>query len=220
MRRSLLITLMALGAVVTLLSTTGVIAVFNDSADTPENSFTTGELAATADIVVGQADAALQTESCDVLGENFDLAFFSTGGEPGTNTAGPHICIRNVGSGSVALSVLTFDVADTETGCTGDEGAVDTTCGVEGGVAQEGELSSVVSQDFFEEDCATGQDIRASGDHVDALGGSGFSLNRTIAPDEEVCFHVILGYHPAPAAATIAQTDELTWKLRFTGTAA
>lgn len=224
MRRSLLITVMALGAVITLLGTTGVIAVFNDSADTPANAFETAALAATADIVVAQTnlDGANPCVPADgVFRQNFDIAFFSTGGVPGTTLPGPHICIRNAGSGTVALSASSFDVVDTDPGCTGDEGVVDTTCGPVGGVPQEGELSPLVTQGFYEEDCDTGAPAAAGrGDSIAALEGTALPLDRSIAPGEEVCFRIVLDYYPLQSAATIAQTDEVTWKLRFTGTAA
>jgi predicted ribosomally synthesized peptide with SipW-like signal peptide len=221
MRRSLLITVMALGAVVTLLGTTGVIAVFSDSADTPANSFETGALAPTADIGVAQTDVD-GANPCiheGVFRENFAFSFFSTSGEPGTTTPGPHICINNAGSGTLALSASTFDVFDSDTGCTGDEGAVDTTCGLVGGVAQEGELSPLVEQIFLEEECDGGADITSRGDDVAALQGAVFPLDRLIAPNELVCFEIVLAYHPTQSQATIAQTDRVEWRLRFTGTA-
>lgn len=221
MRRSVFLTIMALGAVITLLGATGIVAVFTDTAETPTNTFGTGPRASSADIKVAQTTSITTDPGCSnqTFADNFVNFFFNTtDGQPyAFSQATKLFCIKNVGSAAVALKTTTTDVLDVETDCTNDESTVDTTCGSSGA----GEISPLVFLLFTKVDCGTGSDAGTAGvDDVAGMTSTPVTLSASVAPTAVACFKVELIYDPsAPSDVVAAQTDRVTWKQIFTATA-
>ena len=159
MRRSVFLTIMALGTVITILGATGIVAVFNDTADTPTNSFASGSRPSTADIEVAETSDLQANPTCSdgTFADNFVSYFFNvTDAQPSAAPQNSRIlCVRNAGAGTVNLTTRTFDMLDVDTDCTGDENSVDATCGGGG----TGEIREYVVLHFKELDCSNGTQV-------------------------------------------------------------
>src|SRR5919112_3164479 len=129
MRRPLLGSLMVLGLVTTAVGGMGVFAPFTDRATTGLNTVSSGERPKAADLklafpVAGYTDCATAT-----YGDNLTTAgIVASNVQPGYND-GRFFCVKNAGSASLTVSASVIDVTDVDNACTGDEAAVDTTCG-------------------------------------------------------------------------------------------
>ena len=219
MRRSVLLSVAAVGALVCAIGSSGLFAALTDTARTGVNTADSSALAASADIRLASAtyggDPA--TVTCGTFGENLSTALFTVADAQPRATAldEKYLCIRNVGSQSVTLAGLADNVADVDTACTGDEAIYDTTCG--GDAA--GELSSNLTVSYAVVSCATGD---GSG------GGSTLSANATspiglgsLAAGTTGCFLIRLFYPDATSASNVqkAQSDRVTWRFKFTAQA-
>jgi predicted ribosomally synthesized peptide with SipW-like signal peptide len=147
--------IMVLGALVTLVGGTGIFAVFSDRATGGENTVTSGTRPKSADLRIEPAvlDAA-GGFNCDgdvdgSLFENDDTTtaqFTVTDAQPGNSLGDAYVCLKNVGSAVLALSVSAIDVVDVDTDCTGDEAiSGDTTCGLDLASLEPGPASSARS---------------------------------------------------------------------------
>ena len=126
MRRSVLLTVAALGGLVSLIGGVGLFSALNDTARTGTNSAESAALGGSADIQLAAATAVVGPVSpitCDpVFSENLASGFFSLSNVgPGSQSARVFFCIRNVGSQSVMLTALVDELVDVEIACTGDE---------------------------------------------------------------------------------------------------
>lgn len=226
-RRSLLLTIMALGLVVTAVGATGILAVFTDTADTGENYAQSASLPSTADLKLALYDmSSLDCYNDLVAG---DLNAFTDGLEsglieqpglvPGDVKDGIPVCIQNAGSAPLTVEVSTLDLVDTELDCTNDEPVVDpdgTSCGLTG------ELSTHLSVSFQWFDCETGEvpPDAAVESPLPAMTSGPLLLPDPVSSGEVRCYFVGIHYDPPSAeAAAQAQTDMATWTFRFTGTA-
>lgn len=220
MRRSLLVTVAALGALVCVIGGTGLFAALQDSARSGTNSVESAALAASADIqlAVATVPSGPLSLQCGTFSEDLATPFSTlTDAEPGSASIATWYCIKNVGSQQVTLSALADELADRDYGCTGDEELHgDTTCGPVGGVDGAGELSSVLLVSYGQVDCAdvnsgVGSSLLLSDNAVTP------SLLGPIAPGATRCFSVYVAYqtgHPS-AAVQRAQSDRATWRFRW-----
>ena len=218
MRRSSLLTLAALGALISLVGGTGLFAALTDTARTGTNTVDSAALAGSADIQLATAtrvNAPPFTITCGEYSEDLASGFFAAQDVTvGHQSPYSYLCIRNVGSQSVFVGALAEELTDVDLACTGDESLHgDTTCGGD----QAGELSAVLRLSYFRNECEGGS-------------GSGQSMNLatnststaffpgTLAPGEAACFSVAFDY-PTTAtdeAVQRAQSDRATWRFKFT----
>jgi hypothetical protein len=133
----------------------------------------------------------------------------------------------NAGSAPLAVTASSIDLADVDSACSGDEAAGDTTCGTADpfGFPYEGELSpllivfmdqvvcSDVSMPFTSWGSATW--LTAFANHL--VTDPGLPLG----PSAVACLRIEVQY-PTPGDESLAQqaqTDTVTWRFVFDGTA-
>jgi hypothetical protein len=220
MRRSVLLTISAMGLLVCLLGSTGLFAALTDVARTGTNTATSDGLAPSADL---QLATGVFVEgfgiSCGTFQDNLATPLtVATGLKPGDGGASI-FCIRNVGSQSVTLAATVDELTDVDISCTGDEADYgDTTCG--GDLL--GELSSVLTVTYVETPCAADPPVPTP------VGNSGLAANAatpialgSLGPNQLRCLSVAIDYHTGQPAAAVqkAQSDRVTWRYVFTGQA-
>jgi hypothetical protein len=218
-RRTVLLTVAALGAFVCLIGGTVLFSALTDTARTGTNSVDSAALAASADIQLAEATRAGTAITCGTFTEDLESPLFTvTGVSPGFIPPAPeYFCIKNVGSQSVMLSALADELADTDSACTGDETLHgDTTCGGN----QLGELSGVLSAAYRRVDCETAeivdQQVLILSNNATTPAALGALASSTTA-----CFGAFVAYPADTAAASVqtAQSDRSTWRYRFTAQA-
>ena len=221
MRRSLLLTASVLGLLICLIGGTGLFAALTDSAHTGTNSVNSAALPPSADLKLATAPiTAGSVHDCGTYADDLASGLFGPQDITSGIGYGPmaDLCIKNQGSAPVSLSMAVDQLTDTDVACTGDEAANgDASCGNDGA----GELSSVVTINFTEVDCATGSFVDGFGPYVLAsLAGSPVALGQ-LAPGQVRCFGpgVIYPSTADPTAIQRAQSDTTTWRFVFTGQA-
>jgi predicted ribosomally synthesized peptide with SipW-like signal peptide len=230
--RRLLRTLVALGILVTLVSGTGVFAIFTDQATTGPNSVISKAQPKAADLQIATA-----TYSSDPLGPAVLCGPFTDNLLSGlinvvdavpsaTALQDSIFCLKNAGTAPLTVHWTVTDLADIETDCTGDEGAVDTTCGQSPGLTVPGELSAALAIRMGAMNCGSavvqGDILAPFQNIIDAgPGGIGFNGFATIDPGLSVCLFARVEYSADTATDLVqaAQTDQLTWRFRFDATA-
>jgi hypothetical protein len=215
-RRPVLLTVMALGAVMTLTAVNGVFAVFTDRATTGTNSASSRAEARSADIQIahGTLDIFDLTVACGTYAEDLATGIITvTDMAPTGSTAAGVVCLRNVGSRAVDLTVSAIDLVDTDDDCTGDEGSIDLTCGDD----QEGELSPalLVALDSF--DCVGSGNLAGTG-NLATMQTTPIELSELAAGAVE-CFQFRVDRQAQGDAITTSQSDTTTWKFAFDATA-
>lgn len=215
MKRSLL-SVMALGAVVTLMGAAGVFAVFTDRATTGTNTISSGERAGAADLKIATATQAPGSAvTCQTFNDNLTTGLFSLSGiQPGDPSTSKTICLKNAGSSALSISTSAIDLVDTETGCTGDEQlSGDTTCG-----SGAGELSTVIRVEIAAGECATG--YGSVGTHTLAYLSGSPVLTANLASGAETCVFFLVDYPTSTSATDVqkAQSDSVSWRFAFDGT--
>jgi hypothetical protein len=213
MRRSLLVTVAALGALVCAIGGTGLFAALTDTARSGTNSAESAQLAGSADIQVATATTGASGVACGAFSEDLTTAFITVSDlNPGQGFSGGAYCMKNVGSQQVTLSALSDELTDVDYACTGDEALHgDTTCGADAA----GEFSSVLRVNYTELDCAT-----ASGP-----GSSPFLKDNAITPHplgtlavgQTRCFATSVFYSPTTPTVEVqkAQSDRVTWRHKW-----
>src|SRR5688572_6779088 len=213
MERRTAFAIMALGTVVTLLGGTGIFAVFSDRATTGTNSVTSDALPHAADVQIALREAG----ACGPFEEDLTSGLFdASGAQEGYSSSVP-LCVKSAGSADITLAMTVIDLADSETGCTGDEAAAgDTTCGT--GL---GELSSALAVGTFRIDCATGQGPVPERDWLNNASTTNFSLG-SLGPGEIACVivDVVYGLNVPENTQQVAQSDRAQWRFAFDGTTA
>lgn len=216
MRRSIPISMIVLGLGLAVGSVGGVIAAFTDEALVGPNSFESKSLPLATDLKL----APVQNGSCAAFTEDLATGLYTVSDiEPNANTQfGDLYCLRNDGSLTANVSYRAFDVADTETGCTGDEAeAGDSTCG-----AGAGELSGLVELQIMK--FGTGCNGGGSGSALNmntiaALASSPRSFV-SLAPGDCINFGPLYRYSPSDVDGLKAQSDKVAFRLAFNGTTA
>jgi len=222
MRRSLLLTVTALGALICLMGGTGLFAALTDTARTGTNSIDSAPLAGTADIqlapgdwLVGATGTTGRLVECGEYSENLATGFFSASGvQPNYASDEVPYCIRNVGSAAVNLSAFADELTDVDDSCTGDEALHgDTTCG--GGAL--GELSSVLRIRYAVlHDCSDAGSIDSRTVGLSDNATVGEPILGTLQPGAFGCFSVQVIYGGATTdAIQVAQSDTSTWRFKF-----
>lgn len=221
MNRRLLVSLMALGAVVTLIGGAGIFAVFTDRATTGTNSVTSGERASAADL---QISTMVGGTCVEPFVDDLATGLFSISDvQPSAGSLGnASICLMNTGTANLTISVAAIDLVNVETDCTGDEEAAgDASCGIALPSTGMGELPPVIVADFSPLSCATGAPTGGAGiTNTLAFLTGGATLVLVEAPGEAHCFRIDIRY-PTTTPDTsiqIAQTDQVTWRFAFDGT--
>lgn len=228
MGRQTLRIVVVLGILVTLVGGTGIFAVLTDRATAGSNSVETGAQPRAADIQIAAADAvAGQPVDCGgaVGGTGFQddisTAQFSVSNVQPGYQATSWICVKNVGGAPVSLTMGTLDLADLDTGCTGDEAvAGDTTCGFGPTMQpQAGELSPLLSVSLKTLACATGTPLADDGTtSLDQLVNGNLVIADDaipVAPGAIACVEIALAYSPSALDAQLAQSDTATWRFKF-----
>ena len=225
-RRPLLTSIAALGGVITLASTTGVFAVFTDRATTGTNTFATKGLPRAADLQIANGTIVIDDTTgiwnvdCGTYSDNLSTGLVTmSNAVPNDSFATDFVCVKNAGSQTVDVTGSAIDITDEDTDCTGDEAAVDTTCGVatgqpDGSPGQAGELSPLLKVTEIHADCS---DANQGGVLLGTLPNATAGI-ATLTPGETVCVRYSIDYNPSEADAQIAQSDTATWKFAFDGT--
>jgi hypothetical protein len=221
--------IMVLGVLVTLVGGTGIFAVFTDRATGGENTVTSGTRPKSADLRIEPAILAGGVFECDgdadgFLWQNDDTTtaqFTVTDVQPGNGLGDAYVCLKNVGSAVLSLNLSAIDQVDVETDCTGDEAASgDTTCGLDlaNGDAQAGELRPLLTVEADRVECTAPDPPTETPIALDAFSAVNFD---GLAPGGIACFWIQLAY-PTPATdadAQMAQSDAVSWRFAFDGTA-
>ena len=220
MRRPLLATVIALGGVITLAGTTGVFAVFTDRATTGTNTFATKDLPRAAELKIATGPIAVGetwTVDCGTYADDLETGLVTlTDATPGGGFATDFVCVKNAGSQTVDVTTSAIEVSDLDTGCTGDEGVVDATCGEDtNDVEQTGELSPLVDVAMHVADC---QDANQPGSVIGTLANLSDAPVTSLSPGETICVKYSVDYNPTEAEANTAQSDTVTWRFAFDGT--
>jgi predicted ribosomally synthesized peptide with SipW-like signal peptide len=218
-RRALLTSIAALGGVITLASTTGVFAVFTDRATTGTNSFATKDLPRAADLQIAAGSAGTNwSVSCGTYSDDLQTGLVSVSNVTANQTSDSgFVCLKNAGSATVDVTTSAIDLTDLDTDCTGDEAAVDTTCGIDPtpGTPQAGELSPLITLSLTTADCSN---VNQGGRGLGALPDLTDASVASMAPDDVLCVGFTIRYLPTDAQAQAAQSDTATWKFAFDGT--
>jgi hypothetical protein len=211
---------MALGVLITTVGATGIFAVFQDSAIQGPNTLNSGSRAKAADIQLAVGTLLPTGIDCPVFSEGIATALWSAANiQPGYQED-RFVCIQNVGSASVSVSLLVQDAVDTDVLCTGDEATLDPTCGLGAG---HGSLSSLLDVAVQIHDCSNGSPgpaVVSVNDFVN-LESTPADTGATIGPGIVKCLWLAVLY-PATTPETdaqTAQTDSVTWKFAFDATA-
>lgn len=214
-RRPVLITIMALGVVVSLAGASGVFAVFTDRATTGTNSASSRAEARSADIQIAEGVMDQGVMTCGTYEEDLTTGVITASDMvPLGGFVYARVCLKNVGSRTVDLTVTVLDLVDTDDACTGDEAALDTTCG--GG--QAGELSPHLQVGVFDADCAIGDGSFLGYTRIGELPNFPFSLP-SIAAGEVGCVLFRMEDVAQGDDVTKSQSDTSTWRFAFDATA-
>jgi hypothetical protein len=216
MRRSVLVTMIVLGAIITIVGASGIHATFTDRATTGTNRAESGERPRAADLKLATMGGA-SIGDCQIFQDDLATGVFAMSDvQPGDRSTA-YLCLQNAGSSTLSASMTVIDLVDVETGCTGDEAAAgDATCG-----SGQGEIGQVLFALVAPFDCTTGSGITQVGDFLVGLGaGASLSLG-TISPGAVQCLSLEVGYplNRTDTEVLIAQSDEVTWRFAFDGTA-
>ena len=216
-RRPVLMTIIALGAVVTLTGANGVFAVFSDRATTGTNSATAPAQPSSADLQISTAthDSGDGSTSCGTFVDDLETGIFTATELVANSSFHAYVCVRNAGSRHLDITTSVIDLVDTDTGCTGDEGSLDTTCGGD----QLGELSGVVGVYGSVGSCSDVGTGFVSGNKLDSMASTPVALT-SLEPGEHACVHFGIELDAVGDAITTTQSDTVTWKFAFDGTAA
>jgi hypothetical protein len=221
LRRPLLATVAAFGAVVTLAGTTGVFAVFTDRATTGQNSWATKSLPHAADLQLATSTLDVGTTwvaTCGTFTDDLESGIVTmSNAAPGDGFNTDFLCVKNAGSQTVDVKTSAIDVSDVDTACTGDEAAVDESCGSApaGQPENPGELSPLVKLSLHVADCA---DANQGGAGIGVLANLTGATVTSLAPGEVTCVRFDTSYDPTEAEAMAAQSDTVTWRFAFDGT--
>lgn len=215
-RRSTLLTVAALGAVVCVIGGRVLVAALQDTARTGSNSAESAPLAASADIQLANGTVSGLDIECGTFSEDLTSGLFAaTGVSPG-HASNASLCIKNVGSQQVNLSVLADELLDLDFACTGDEEAHgDTTCGADG----VGELSGVLRVNYRVATCE-GTNLVDSPVAVLKDNETVPTELGAIPAGETACYQLSLFYpNVSDDDVQRAQSDRSTWRFKFTGQA-
>jgi hypothetical protein len=217
-----------LGALITLLSGTGIFAVFSDRATTGAATITSGERARAADLklaLAAEIDGAVSCDpdsdgTVDALDDLVTPLFTAWDLQPGQSAGYQYLCLINAGSGALDATVTVIDLIDLEGGCTGDEEAAgDGACGP----GDSGELSPYILINVELVECqASSMTIKGRTESPASYAATPWDFtDDAIEPGATACLRINSQYRPdvTEAQAQLAQTDQVTWRFAFDVTA-
>ena len=224
-RRSVLLTLATLGALVSVVGGVGLFAALTDTATTGPSTAQSGALGGSADLRIATAfipdgSAPGANLACGPFSENLATGPFTVSiGAPHSGTVQDgraYFCVTNDGSQPVDLSLDIFDGVDVDFACTGDEALNgDASCGSDGA----GELSAALHNEVdVLPSCDPGAIAQAFTHTLAQMSAAPTSLT-TLGPGMGKCFGIQL-YYPEPPQNTLqaiqqAQSDRFSWRYRF-----
>ena len=205
---------MVLGIVITVAGGSGVLAVFSDRATTGANSYASAALPRAADLqlAVGAADG--NVVRCTDFVDDLQTGIISVTDAPPDDSSGTEfVCVKNLGSKTVAVTATAFSVESREIGaCTGDEEAAgDTSCIASG----QGELHSRLNLRSTDFDCDDSSEF--SQGQVAALTAYSSEPLFSLAPGSMRCLSFAVSYVATEDQALISQSDIATWRFAFDG---
>jgi hypothetical protein len=199
----------------------GIYAVFSDRATTGSNGVSSGALQRVAELKIA---VSTTPPACDAGAFVDDLAtgiITASDVQPGWESPSSYICLRNEGSGDLAVTWSAIDLVDVENDCTGDEAAAgDTTCAS----GAFGELSPHILIYQQVVDCATAGFIGFQAGYLDEVAVTGISPG-VIAAGADMCLTFRAGYGGTAADTLtlteklLAQSDQVSWRFAFDGVA-
>ena len=216
-RRSLLLTLVAAGAVASLAGAGGIFAGFTDRATGGANSVESAAARHAADLMIGTFNG----ESCGDFADDTETGLFTYTKVMPHDALAPitNYCLANVGTETLAITLSAIDYADVDVECTGDEAAFDTTCGGD----QQGELGDALQLVvFIDRDCdGTIEETAANGNPQGFDGVLGdlepdAQALMQLDADTQTCLVIHAFYDGASQAS---QSDQVSWRFAFDGTA-
>jgi predicted ribosomally synthesized peptide with SipW-like signal peptide len=216
-RRHALLSVIVLGAIVTLVGGTGIFAVFTDRATTGLNSVTSGERARAADIQLAIAVPDINGGyACSAFADDLANPFFTmTDAQPGDG-ATRMACVQNVGSATVLVSLTSADLLESDASCTGDEESLDASCGQGDGF---GQLAAALSVSVEPQNCFTAQavGVNQTAGLATIAATPIVLLDNGLAPGATACFLVALDYPTGTPEETaqVAQSDGVVWRFAF-----
>jgi len=230
--------LVAAGLALTCGHLAGVYAVFSDTATTGENYVSSPVAGRAADLQLaaytGDPEAPCGTWSDNLesginvgeLGEYYD----SDNGTWNTVGVGRTMCLRNDGAAPLVVTVATTDLSFTDSACSGDESAVDNTCGPSAGADENtrGELRPLLqfggphdqaNSTPFAGDCADAVKPAFIDTSVEALADPATPVTLFTLPAGSVaCLYAVAYDGPRTLEQQQArQTDVARWRYLFTG---
>jgi hypothetical protein len=216
-RRPVLLTVIGLGAVITLVSVNGMFALFTDRATTGANQVSSPPEAASADIQIaaGTRDISDNTIACGTFAEDLITGIITVTDLAPSDPIGTSavVCLRNVGSRSVDLTVSAIELVDSDTACTGDEAVLDTTCGGDG----PGELSAVLTVFTFQYDCVGFGSYHGPFNLANSQS-TAFGLT-SMPAGTDLCLEFNVVNQAQGDMITISQSDTTMWRFAFDATA-
>jgi hypothetical protein len=221
-RRSVLLTLAALGVLVSVVGGVGLFAALTDSAATGTSTAESSALGTSADIAIASASVVGGTVQCNPFSENLATGPFTVSSlTPGYTGTRAYFCVANRGSQSVQLSLDIFEGVDVDFACTGDEAENgDASCGGDAS----GELSAVLHNEVdVLPSCDPGTISQAFTRTLAQMSAAPIAGLTTLSPGLGRCFSIQLSYPDAPTNPTQAiqqaQSDRFSWRYRFIGQA-
>lgn len=131
--------------------------------------------------------------------------------EPGQTTTPTQLCIATQGSPRARLFLSSVNTDSTETGCTGDEAEVDSTCG-----SGQGELDSALTVLVAVQEGCRGRFGAEQGVSFAALAQQPAELPGVGGPGRLDCLALGLRHDGTSSAETsAAQSDALRWRYAF-----
>ena len=221
MRRSALLTIAVLGGLVSLLGGTVLFAALQDTARTGTNSAESAALPSAApDLQLATATRnGTGPIACGAFADNLASGLVAVSGvSPGYLSPPAYFCLKNAGGSAVSLSAQVEELTDIDIACTGDEAANgDTSCGGD----QAGELSGVLEGVYTPVNCQTGVFGNGAGSVLSDNQATPTPIPGPLAAGATGCFSYEVHYPSGTAAAAtqVAQSDRVTWRIKFTGQA-
>ena len=132
--------------------------------------------------------------------------------QPGDSTAPVTVCARSKGGADTRLSLAVTEVTETDLACTGDEAAVDTTCG--GG--QPGELADQLVVSVATQPKCKGRYGPARTLDFSELATTATVVAPVMKHNQVDCITLAIAYpSPSAEAAALAQSDRVRWRYAF-----
>jgi hypothetical protein len=157
--------------------------------------------------------ALISDGRCGKQADALPVLVAATGTKPGDLVGDITVCIWSRGGQTLTLISLTaVELLDVEGACTGDEAAVDTTCGA----GQQGELSASLVHQIGTGICPSVSDARLLVQRrLSDLAASPVALG-LMGRNDLVCVRMRVRLQTAdPSVAARSQTDRSSWRYAF-----